>query len=1108
MDGMNPGEFDGFEDGEPVDPTRSDARGDARAVRRVFSVPPGTPFLPTLVRTLLDGTLAPGFPATAADGRPDPLALADATIYVPTRRAARELRATFVAEMASGGVATASFLPTIRALGDVDEGAGWFEEAAPHALTLPPVIDPTLRTIALARLTLAWIRQLPDYLAETQEGAPIEVPSSPADAVWLARDLEGLMDEMERQGTDWSELVAIDPGEHARWWQLTVQFLSIVTEHWPAYLAAHERLNPGEHGNRMLRAEAERLRTEGSPGPVIVAASPNLGPATVDLIDAAACLPNGAVLLPGLDTVLSEDEFRGLAGAMEAEPEPAHPNHGLARLLADLGLHRRDVEPLGERTDACALRERLIGEAMRPAASTHRWVRTLADLPDPLPALEDVTLVEAPGEREEALAIACALRRGIEETGATAALVTPDRALARRVAAELRRFGIEADDSAGRPILSTPVGSLMRLALRSAMRPDDAHALLGLLKHPMARFGLSRSVVRRATLAIELVALRSGGPPEPVDALGLMERFDARLAEIDDPDTRTPHWRPRFTDEALHEARDLIDRLRTALFLLADARTNDMPFNPSVWAANIAYTLDQVGEDAEGGHDRLWGDEAGEALAAQLRALMAVDPVEEDGFDIAWHEVEATFDALLSGVAVRPAPRGHPRVAILGLIESRLLSPDTLVLGGLNEGAWPRQTTTDQFLSRPMRGMLRLEPPERRIGLEAHDFAMGMGAAEVVLTRSTRSGTSPTVPSRWLQRLQAVLQRPKDGETGDAMVDGPAWTAMRARGTDLLATARALDDAPSSARATRPGPTPPLEARATDFSVTEIETLRRDPYAHYARRILRLEPLPDPRAEPDARERGTLIHEIVEAFVKGGDPAAPDAGTRLIALGRTMFGRARLPDHIHALWWSHFEGMVPGYLAWERERAADVVDRIAERGGGVEVLAASDGAPAIRLKARADRIDVMNDGTVELIDYKTGTTPAIREARSLLAPQLALEAAMAARGGFAGVGRPRTSSLVYVRLRPGEDAYGKPNAHGETIETGKPDDPTADAIAARAWGQLGALLARYRDPGQPYPSRLMPQREGAMDGPYDHLARAREWGVGDGEDGGGEGDAE
>ena len=1093
MDGADPRDFEG----EPIadEPPRRDG-----GTRGVFHVPPGTPFLPTLVRSLLDGTLAPGWPAKGADGRPDPLALSDATIYVPTRRAARELRATFVSEMASGGVAHASFLPSIRALGDVDEGAGWFEESAPHALTVAPKIDATLRTIALARLTLAWIRQLPEHLAGMHEGASIEVPSSPADAVWLARDLEALMDEMEGQGTDWSELLAIEAGDHARWWQLTLQFLSIVTQAWPAFLDAHDRLNPAEHRNRMLRAEAERLRAHGSRGPVVVAVSPNTGPATVELIRAVAGLANGAVLLPGLDRTLADDEFAGLAGAAEGAPEPSHPNHGLARLLADLGVHRRDVRALGTRTGACSLRERVVAEAMRPAAATHRWVETLAGLPDPAPALADIELIEAPTEREEALSIAVALRRGIEEPGRTAALVTPDRALARRVAAELRRFGIEADDSAGRPVLSTPVGALMRLALRSAMRPNDAHAVLGLLKHPMAHFGLSRSQVRRATLVIELIALRSGGAPEPVDALHLMERFDARLAEIDDPDTRTPFWRDRFTDEAIEEARDLIDRLRGALFLLADARTNDAPFTPSVWAANMAYTLDVIGEDEEGGHDRIWGDEAGEALAAQLRALMAVDPRHEDGFDVAWHEAEATFDALLSGVAVRPVPRGHPRVSILGLIESRLLSPDTLVLGGLNEGSWPRQTTTDQFLSRPMRDVLKLEPPERRIGLEAHDFAMATGARTVVLTRSTRSGTSPTVPSRWLQRLRAVLQRPD----GDQMTDGPAWTGMAERGRALLDIARGLDRGRAEHRLKRPEPRPPLAARPTELSVTEVETLRRDPYAHYARRILKLEPIPAARAEPDARERGTLIHEIVEDFVRGGDPAGPDAEARLLALGRTAFGRARLPDHVHALWWSHFEGMVPGYLEWERERAAEVVDRIAERSGGAEVLAAAGDLPAIRLKARADRIDVMADGTVRLVDYKTGLTPAVKEARTLLAPQLALEAALAGRGGFRGIGRVRTSSLVYVRLRPGDDAYGRPNARGETIETGKADEPTADMLAARAWAQLGALLARYRDPGQPYPSRLMPQRESAMDGPYDHLARAREWGVGDGEDEGGD----
>ena len=1034
---------------------------------RLFNVPPGAPFLPTLVEALCDGRLVPGFP----ESLDDPLALADATIFVPTRRAARELRTAFVTSLAAGGTARAAILPSIRTLGDPDEDGGLapFAEAAPETLDLAPVIDPAERTVALAQLTLGWIRALPAHLQGLHGGEAIEVPSSPADAIWLARDLAGLMDEMESRGTDWRKLAEIDVGDQARWWDLTTNFLRIATEAWPAFLSERDRSNPAAHANAAIRAEAMRLEAEGAArrGPVIAAVSPNLGPAQTEFVRAVALHARGAVVIPGIDTDAAT--LNGVLGLSGAEPSPGHPQFGHARLLDALGASPEEVVHLSKERSA---RERVVVEAMRAPDETYLWRRNAATLE--AGALDGISLVEAPTPREEALAIAGALRGAIEEEGRTAALVTPDRGLARRVAAELRRFGIDADDSAGTPLLATGAGALMRLALAAALEPGDPHALLGLLKHPQARFGLKRGRVRSATLAIELIVLRSGmtGPVE-VERLG--EMFEERLVAAAAA-RRKPFWLSRFDAETLDAARLLIGRVRDALTLLADARRSGRPQAPSVWAAQIAYTLDVIGEDAEGRHDRLYGEADGAALGRALRGLMAVR--EDDGIELGAHEVASAFEALLSGEAVRRPPTGHPRVAILGLIEARLLSFDTLVMGGLNEGSWPRQTTTDAFLSRPMRTALGLDPPERRIGLEAHDFTMAMGAAKVVLTRAKRSDGAPTTPSRWLQRLEAVLP--------------DAFDTMRAEGETLLADVRGLDRSGGRpVRATRPDPAPRVDARPTKLSFTEIETLRRDPYAIYARHVLRLLPLDEPQAEPGAAERGTLFHAIVERFVfEKHDPSAPDAREVLLGIAFEQFEEAGLPEPIRALWWPRLEGVIDPFLAWERERRERVSVSYVEPYASIDV-------GGTRLTGLADRIDVLKDGTIEIIDYKTGSNPSQREARALLSPQLALEAAVARRGRFGVIDGPRVpagdpASLLYVRLRPGERRFA-----AQRIETA---NTSAADLAERAWHELSGLLASFRDPLTPYPSRVMPQREGALDGTYDHLARAREWMVGDDED--------
>ena len=1080
---------------ESIEPDAFDAvdADDAPRTRpRLYSIAPGEPFLPTLVAKLCDGSLIEGF--RAGD---DPAALADATIYVPTRRAARELRAAFVTSLGAGGTARAAILPRIRALGDADDDLGFFDEATPEALSELPMIGATERTVALAMLAHKWIKKLPEHLEGLHGGDRIEVPSSPADAVRMARDLERLMDEMERQGTPVSDLLTIEPGEHALWWQLTTEFLSIITHAWPDYLERIGRSNPAEHRNRAMRAEAARLRAGRERGPVIVATSPNLGPATVELVRAVAHLTRGAVVMPGLDRSLTDDEFRAVAmGAGGGEASPSHPQFGHCGLLSALGVSRDDVVPLGILDDPrAARRERAVAEALRPSDTTHRWIETAREIG--ADAFSEVELIEAPGPREEALAIAAALHRAIEEDGATAALVTPDRGLARRVAAELRRFGIEADDSAGVPLLRTPPGTLMRLAIAAAMDPTDPYALLGLLKHPLATLGLSRSAVRRATLLIELVVLRDGAP-EPIDVLELERMLEVRLLALAAKEAegkRTPHWWSRFTDEDGYEALEVVARTVDALRPLAEARLHGLSVPPSVWSGFLAHTLDTIGKAEDGTHDAIYADAAGTALSRALSELMGE---EDEHLLVSGSELWGTMEAFLDAVPVRPPVRGHPRVAILGLIESRLLHHDCVVLGGLNEGAWPRQSTNDAFLSRPMRQTLSLEPPERRIGLEAHDFTMMMGAPRVVLSRAIRADGSPTTPSRWLQRLEAVLS-------------GEAMAGMRARGDVLLRCAAELDAPTEGERVAihAPRPAPPLEARPRALSVTEIETLRRDPYALYAKRVLGLVPLDAPRAVPDQRDRGTLFHLIAERMVlEKVDASAPDARSRLDRIADRLFAEAGLPDDIAVLWWARYETMAPHLLAWEAERRGTIDASHVEAKGRIEV-------GGILLTGKADRIDVMGDGTIEIIDYKTGTDPSAVQAKTLLSPQLPIEAAMARRGAFPDLGVKHAGSLAYVRLRPGETAKGKPNFAVHRVETAKPsgvsevrakelENESADELGERAWQRLQELLARFAKPDTAYESRLIPMRGGAMDGDYDHLARVREWGTAvSGEDGDG-----
>lgn len=1029
----------------------------ARATPRVLSIPPGVDFLETLATELRQGGILQG---RRFDG--DPMALADVTIFVPTRRAARALRGIF-ADLAGG---QAAILPTVRPLGEFDEDEAAFEPQAEAALDLMPPIAAMDRILLLAPLVRAWKRRMPARVAALF-GEDVVVPASSADAIWLARDLGRLMDEVDTEGADWKNLAGLVPDELAGWWQVTLDFLDIVTRHWPEALTELRRSDPAAHRSALIRREAERLRRNPPAGPVIAAGSTGSVPATAELLSVIARLPQGAVVLPGLDDTLDERAWSALV-AEAAEPSvPGHPQYGLARLLLRIGISRADVGIVGMPAPAMSVRAKLVGEALRPAETTDEWPESRRLLPagDVSRALDGITLMEAANEHDEALGIAVALRLAVGESGKTAALVTADRALARRVAAELRRFGIRADDSGGTPLVSTPPATLLGLAVAAAFEPGDPVAIVSLLKHPLLLLGGDRAAVRHAAETIELVALR-GGTGRP-DIASLADLFERRLIDRAGH-SRPPFWLDRLTPRRLEESRRVLAALATAFEPLLALRLVDRTDVPAAMLATIR-ALEALGRGPGGDLAVLYAGDAGERLAEILRALVSAPA----GFAFPPSEWPAVLDALIATEAVKPSVGGDSRVAIWGALEARLQRVDTLVIGALNEGTWPARPEADRFLSRLMKGGLALEPPERRIGLAAHDFWMAAGTESLVLARSARTGEAPAVASRWLQRLTTFA--------------GPVQAAaMRARGVDLLSWARQLEAGPPVPFAPRPAPKPPLAARPRHFSVTEIETLRRDPYAVYARRILALQPVEPLLRDPGAAERGTLFHDILHRFsASGTDPHADDALRLLLRHGRDCFDEALLPADVEAVWWPRFEKLAGNIVAWERSR-----NGVRSRHAEARAQAVPIGDSGVTLSGYADRVDLRGGGLADILDYKTGSSPSKGQAHTLLSPQLALEGALLRRGAFRDLGKLDPADLAFVRLK----------ANGEVVPESILEFDRrirlAGDLSEEAWARLEKLLAHYRQPGAGYLSRALPFREGDTTGDYDHLARVFEWSAG------------
>lgn len=968
----------------------------------VFTIPPGLPFVDTLAAWLL------------AEAKDDPLALAEMEVLLPTRRACRAMSDAFL--RLSGG--RPLLLPRLKPLGDMDEEE--LELSGSGPLDMAPAIAPLERRLILARLITA--------MAKARGG---HIPS-PDQAARLAAELGRLLDSVQSERLDFTHLEKLVPADLAEHWQVTLDFLKILTQSWPAILAERGVLDSEDRLNRVMTAQIEAWKTNPPTHPIIAAGSTGSRPTTADLLAAIAVLPQGRVILPGLDQDLDSAGWREL--------EPSHPQFGLKALLARLGLERGEIAPLTQNPDPRAARVRLLAEALRPAGACEAW-RDLTPLPPE--TTSGLTRLDAPGPREEAGAIALMLRHALDTDGGTAALVTPDRALARRVAGELERWGIRIDDSAGQVLGLTEPGAFLRLTAEMAADDFSPFPLLSCLKHPIAAGGVDEGAFRALIRRLELTTLRGPRPGPGLSGLLAMVK-DKRLVDL-------------LTDlETL--AAPFIRLLGQDTAPLADLVRAHMEFAESLAA-----------DDRLPGPARLWKGEAGEAAARFAADLARAAPALGE---IPGRCYPALFDELMASQVARSAWDHHPRLHIWGPLEARLQHADLLILGGLNEGSWPAPPEADPWMSRPMRETFGLAPPERRIGLAAHDFAQGFAAPRVVLTRSIRVDGAPTVPSRWLMRLEAVMTACGLAFTEDSSV----WLEWHAL----------LDRPERWSRAEPPAPKPPLESRPRRLSVTEIETWMRDPYGIYAKHVLGLKALDPIDSDPGAAEYGTMIHKALERFTNAYPAALPgDAETKLLEIGREVFTEAVTSPALWAFWWPRFESIARWVTAKERDRRPGLAAIHAEVKGALEIDAPF--AP-FTLVAKADRIDVHKDGTLALIDYKTGQPPSAKEVAAGYAPQLPLEAAMARYGGFAGVAAAEPSQLLYWRLKGGEGG-------GEEKSAG--DD--AFRLATEALEGVRALINAFDNPDTAYAARPHPEHAPKYSD-YLHLARVREWASG-GEDG-------
>jgi ATP-dependent helicase/nuclease subunit B len=1036
---------------------------------RVFRVPVSAPFLRTVIAALVDGGLVDGF-----DVRAHPERLAQATLYLPTRRAGRMAREIFLDELKTDAVV----LPRIVALGDIDEDELAFSEesesyggAAP--LEIPPKLGELDRRLTLARLVAAW--------AKTPVSAPLVI-GGPASTLALASDLARLMDDMVTRGVGWEALDGLVPDQLDKYWQHSLDFLRIARQAWPAHLAEIGKIEPAARRDLLIEAEAKRL-TAHHDGPVIAAGSTGSMPATAKFLHAIAALPQGAVVLPGLDTDLDEEAWQLIGGIKDAQgkftapPASNHPQFAMHALLQRLGIKRSDVELLGE--PAPHGRDVLVSEAMRPSNASAQWHRRLAqpDIADKISlGMTNLAVIEAANPEMEALAIAVAMREA-RHLNKSAALVTPDRALARRVMSALGRWNLAFDDSGGDALMDTSVGIFARLTAEAVARQLEPPMLLALLKHPLCRLGGPQSTLKDAVEVLELALLRGTRPPAGSGGLARdFDRFRAELAKLRGGETSSLHAsepRTRLKDKELDRAQSLIAALQRALAPL-ESLSSSKPYDFAELAKRHRDVLIELSRDQHGvalvfeGHQGL-------ALASAFDELLGERT--QRGLMVQLADYPEVFETAFGDRMVRRPEAANAALRIYGPLEARLTQSDRVIIGGLVEGVWPPAPRIDPWLSRPMRHELGLDLPERRIGLSAHDFAQLLGSDDVILSHAAKVGGAPSVASRFLHRLKAVA--------GEAR-----WKVARAAGEKYVRFADELDRPAKVEPIPQPSPKPPRVTRPLKLSVTAIEDWLRDPYTIYAKYILKLAPL-DPVDMPlSAADRGSAIHDALGEFTQTFSATLPDNPAHALrGIGEKYFKPLMERPEARALWWPRFQRIAAWFANWEIARRNNVSMIAAEIRG--EIAIALDNERTFILSARADRIERRLDGTFAVLDYKTGQPPTGKQVRMGLSPQLTLEAAMLREGGFEGIPADASvSDLVYVRLS-GNNPPGEQRTLELKINKGDQAQPP-DAAADYARQELEKLIHKFENEDQAYTSLNLSMWSNRY-GTYDDLARIKEW---------------
>lgn len=983
-------------------------------MKNVFNISPVYSFLDVLGEYVLN------------TAKSQNLNIANDIILLPTRRACRALKEVFV--HLNGG---ASVLPKILPLGDVDEDGFAFldyENDNIIAEELPPAIPDVERNLILSTL----IKQKNHSLNDEQAFA-------------LAVDLAHLMDTVEMEMLDFSGLSGIVREDLSIYWQDTLEFLQIITEHYPKILKERGYLNPIDRKIKLIYKQVEIWKTHPISGRIFVAGSTGSLVPISYMINAISEMENGYVILPHLDRVLSDTDFSKVG--------QNHPQYGIKNLLLKMGVKRSevvDLEPSSTQTIASKDREILSSYIMLNSALDDTWQNMPVVSQD---VLDGVSKIVLKTDSDETLAISLCLKKMVED-GKKTLLITPDRKIAKSVASELKRWNIIVDDSAGISASEIDTGNYMILLLNAIIDKYPPFEMLSVLKHKFTHLGYSKKELEYICNNLERLVLR--------------EKFG--LEDIDKIKSKAEEVKIQKEEIVITPILKLLSQLKEKASLFADIfKTEDGKASLyDILSNHIKITEEfiQNNKKEPGFVDKiLYNGDLSAQFSNALRELLAtLLKLKNDDLGIDRMDLKSYRDFIanyLFNLKLRPTVNSHPLIAIMNSIEARLLDADVFIIAGLNEQTFPSTTADDPWMSRPMKSNFGLPLPERKIGLSSHDFTEFFCKPEVIMTRAVKVDGTNTIESRWLQKLDAIVQI-KNLHIDEEFSKTISYWTLNIDKSESVPT-----------KCERPAPKPPAYARPKELWATSIEKLYRDPYIIFANKILKLEKAKDIDIDIMPADFGNIIHNSLDEF-KNKNLSTYEELMDIIKRNAIPYESIDVID----FWMKKFDDIAKWFIDYEAS-LQNVNATYTEISGEMKIT------PNFTLKAKADRIDILkNSGGASISDYKTGTAPSSREVESGLAPQLLLEALILNNGGFNIKGKTKTSELNYLEIAKGK------------VRTFTNENKFLDELLQKTREMLFDTISRFENENTPYLSRPNPSKVGVTIeeySEYTHLARVKEW---------------